>query len=188
MSEGVYPYTPPNQAKSWMRPSEENHVTRVVCTDRAIAVIFVPGVMGSNLRHKKDKKSVWLPLDGDAQGVSESLRWSKIPAKVRQKLFTPDACEVDERGQLWRHHRPILRRRSFNESTRAELEAEERVLANLVGHEEEILGVVHGTIPMRAHRSPIGTSSSARARKSSPRASPTPRGTPVSGKANSSTA
>ncbi|MCS4506047.1 hypothetical protein KBTX_02209 [wastewater metagenome] len=56
MSEGVYPYTPPNQAESWMRPSEENHVTRVVCTDRAIAVIFVPGVMGSNLRHKKDKR------------------------------------------------------------------------------------------------------------------------------------
>lgn len=96
-------------ASSWFYPSEQEHETIVVHRPRAIAVIFVPGVMGSNLRAKHSKASVWMPPDGKPQGLSESLRWGNIDADARQKIFIPENCEVDDQGQLAKHHGPLPR-------------------------------------------------------------------------------
>lgn len=65
----------------------------------ALPIIFVPGVMGSNLR-SKDKKRVWR-LDATF-GVPAGLAWDKLgqTAGDRQKTLHPDRTEIDPDGSV----------------------------------------------------------------------------------------
>lgn len=110
---------PPNQERStWAkpdpktgRPTFEWTTTRSDITDTvrlvagpfsALPVIFVPGIMGSNLK-TKDKPgqkgfSVWR-LDttlGQPLGLASDMAGQG--AGARQKLLHPDRCEVDREG------------------------------------------------------------------------------------------
>lgn len=107
-----YPRRTPN-ASSWFYPSKQEHETIVIHRPKAIAVIFVPGVMGSNLRAKDSGESIWMPPDGALQGVAEAYRWSGINAEQRQELFNPDNCEVDDQGQLTKHHGRLPQLRQY---------------------------------------------------------------------------
>ncbi len=65
-----------------------------------LPIIFVPGIMGSNLRSIKDGVAVWR-LDatlGKPIGLLRSIA-SKGPGE-RQKMLHPDRCEVDDGGAL----------------------------------------------------------------------------------------
>jgi pimeloyl-ACP methyl ester carboxylesterase len=64
-----------------------------------LPVVFVPGIMGSNLKGKSDGKPVWR-LDTDWFGQPSGLLFdygSKGPG-LRQKALHPDRCEVDRGG------------------------------------------------------------------------------------------
>lgn len=74
-----------------------------------IPVIFVPGIMGSNLqsnpseekRAKGEKpKPVWMPPNGLFPGLGEWLRRLFQSNKTRQFELTADRCEVCRDGQI----------------------------------------------------------------------------------------
>jgi pimeloyl-ACP methyl ester carboxylesterase len=88
-----------------LRPS--NHI---------IPVIVVPGIMGTNLRAKRQPRlgrlinekntqvdagvPVWRPPNGVTDGYQESLTWEKRAPAVRQKLFDGPTLEVDDTGAI----------------------------------------------------------------------------------------
>ena len=59
-----------------------------------VPVIFIPGIMGSNLRKKDNKENAWVPPNGTRKGLAEyGDRKDQKPAE-RQKQLTADDCEV----------------------------------------------------------------------------------------------
>lgn len=108
---------PPSQERSQQARTDETGKpvfewtltsTKLTDTVRLIAgpfnvlpVIFVPGIMGSNLRAKSDKTPVWR-LDEGVGGIPWGLL-TKFATKgpgPRQQLLHPDRCEVDDSGKL----------------------------------------------------------------------------------------
>ncbi len=69
-----------------------------------IPVIFVPGVMASNLYHTKMKKSVWQPPNVDWQGMCHTLgslfKYLFKSAEERKEELDPDQTEVYRDGQI----------------------------------------------------------------------------------------
>ena len=71
-----------------------------------IPVIFVPGIMGSNLKANSKNKTLkrgqqaWRPPNGVAEGVADVKRWRKRLAKDRQNILDPDGVEVDDSGAV----------------------------------------------------------------------------------------
>src|ERR1035437_10381071 len=61
-----------------------------------VPVIFLPGIMGSNLCSKKDKASAWVPPNGIGAGLGEYGRRKKQTPKERQIQLTADEVEVFE--------------------------------------------------------------------------------------------
>ena len=66
-----------------------------------IPVIFVPGVMGSNLKKKGNRDLVWRPPNGKADGIGTlaNFYFKKTPT-TRQILFNPLTAEVDKEGPI----------------------------------------------------------------------------------------
>lgn len=69
----------------------------VVPPTTVVPVIFVPGIMGSNLRDKKTKESVW----NVNSTVSILLQWVFRSAKTRQSKLRADDAEVDPSGKWY---------------------------------------------------------------------------------------
>jgi len=65
-----------------------------------IPVIFVPGVMGSNLKVKGKKESVWTPPNNLLDKVAMAGEFLFKDATDRQKLFNPENAEVDWNGPI----------------------------------------------------------------------------------------
>lgn len=65
---------------------------------KAIPVIFLPGVMGTNLMANKSSQTedIWR---GDSMG-GVFLRWAGVDGKRRRKLLNPDTTKVDNRGDI----------------------------------------------------------------------------------------
>lgn len=87
--------------------SPESFAPRALCIlpkRHVIPVIFVPGIMGSNLRatakHNKKQSSVWRPPNGVCTGLGEWLSRLFQLSSQRQRALTPSHCEVDRRGKI----------------------------------------------------------------------------------------
>ncbi|MBI5753298.1 MAG: hypothetical protein HZA59_14325 [Hydrogenophilales bacterium] len=65
-----------------------------------IPIIFVPGIMGSNLRSKGDKKPVWRPPNGTGEGIGEVFVRAGQSPKKRQEQLNPNSTEVDPNGEI----------------------------------------------------------------------------------------
>ena len=71
-----------------------------------LPVIFIPGIMGTNLRNKADKSEVWRPPEWSvASGRLRCLvcalwTWAWRGPKVRQKLLRAERVEVDDQGTI----------------------------------------------------------------------------------------
>lgn len=59
--------------------------------DTVVPIIFLPGIMGTNLRDKDSKESIW----GVNSLVGAFFQWAFRSAKTRQKKLDPDRAEVD---------------------------------------------------------------------------------------------
>jgi len=78
---------------------------------KVIPVILVPGIMGSNLRARRDVKSrsddvlapgepAWRPPNGVIEGFWEARRWAGRTPSERQRILDAGSLEVDPNGQL----------------------------------------------------------------------------------------
>ena len=69
-----------------------------------IPVIFVPGIMGSNLRatqaYKRHQPPAWHPPNGAWPGIKEWNRRRRQLDAARQLQLTPAHCEVDGSGEI----------------------------------------------------------------------------------------
>jgi len=65
---------------------------------KAIPVIFLPGVMGTNLMSNKASQTedIWR---GDSLG-NVYLKWARVNGEHRRKLLNPDTTKVDNRGDI----------------------------------------------------------------------------------------
>jgi hypothetical protein len=76
----------------------DNSYARIqMIPDRVIPVIFVPGVMGSNLQGTGDSKDVQWLLDG-AGGAAWD--WASADDKYRKKHLTPNTMRVLDSGKI----------------------------------------------------------------------------------------
>lgn len=67
---------------------------------RVIPLVFLPGIMGSNLRLKENGAAAWRPPNGKADGIVELVRYLNKDAGARQRVLHPALVEVDEDGPL----------------------------------------------------------------------------------------
>jgi pimeloyl-ACP methyl ester carboxylesterase len=85
-----------------------------------IPVIFIPGIMGSNLRASTAKgaapnrelkpgEAAWRPPNGSIAALKEAKLWKGRPPAVRQRILDPAALEVDDSGDmLASHHSDVV--------------------------------------------------------------------------------
>ena len=84
-----------------------------------LPVIFVPGIMGSNLKSKEDGKPVWR-LDTGIGGIPWGMlkKFATKGPGPRQQLLHPDRTEVDDDGLVpkkGKHAKEIYRARGWGE-------------------------------------------------------------------------
>ena len=80
------------------RPDAENaEVCLAKVPDRIVPVVFLPGIMGSNLRgvEKYEEESIWR-----VDGVHTLFFWIFKGAKARRNLLNPATVQVDPRGKI----------------------------------------------------------------------------------------
>lgn len=90
-----------------LTPAEDKRDKVLLCSVPApIPVVFLPGIMGTNLRNKESRESVWCPPNtgfslGDIFGLIAAIFtwWCRGP-KERQELLDPVAVEVDDSGPI----------------------------------------------------------------------------------------
>ncbi|WP_164721245.1 lipase/acyltransferase domain-containing protein [Burkholderia stagnalis] len=75
-------------------PSDDSHAVCHMEPDRVIPVIFVPGVMGSNLKDSSGK-GVWV-----VDGPTTMLRWKFKKADYRKQTLDPDKTAVFDGGEI----------------------------------------------------------------------------------------
>lgn len=82
-----------------------------VGSHKVIPVIFVPGIMGTNLRMRSDAPlpehhplaagaAAWRPPNSSVGGLREANKWGRRPPDQRQTILHPDMLEVDDTGEL----------------------------------------------------------------------------------------
>lgn len=80
---------------SLLSPPDDSIAVATMVPDRIIPVIFVPGVMGSNLRGNEPKtRSVTWRLDSS----TSMSPWLMRGAKIRKETLQPQLMEVDNEG------------------------------------------------------------------------------------------
>jgi len=78
---------------------------------KVIPVIIVPGIMGTNLRVRKDAKlpddvsvqpgdQAWRAPNGKVEEIWELKKWLSRDPRQRQLILNPDTVEVDDCGQI----------------------------------------------------------------------------------------
>lgn len=78
--------------------SFKQHARGILPPPDVIPVIFIPGVMGSNIRQIKGKKKVWAPPNGKVSGIGAGISGAWGSAKGNHSLFDVDNTEVDPTG------------------------------------------------------------------------------------------
>ncbi|MGY0611849.1 esterase/lipase family protein [Luteimonas sp. A501] len=84
-------------ARSLTSPTQSTARAEVVVPpDVVVPILFVPGIMGSNLRNKDTQESVW-----NAGSVLKlALQWAFKSAKTRQTKLDPKTTEADPEGKI----------------------------------------------------------------------------------------
>ncbi|MFA9439939.1 lipase family alpha/beta hydrolase [Uliginosibacterium sp. sgz301328] len=91
-------------ATATLTPSTDTRRCVVQAKGRIVPVLFVPGIMGSNLNYvdtKGNTKTAWGPPNGFLDGIGQSLtyRWFHSPAD-RAEALDPDNTSVKNDGRV----------------------------------------------------------------------------------------
>ncbi|WP_145964295.1 hypothetical protein [Chromobacterium phragmitis] len=81
--------------------SPDNFKQRALCVKpphTVIPVIFVPGIMGTNLKLKGNKGAAWAPPNGMLEGLRSARQGAFQSPMERQVLFDPNGTEVNHDG------------------------------------------------------------------------------------------
>ncbi|QKN82975.1 esterase/lipase family protein [Scandinavium goeteborgense] len=90
--DGPLPYYPVITDKK-----EKNVVAKIFkLPERVIPIVFLPGVMGSNLKGK-DSQSVWL---ANSELTYDLLKWTSFSSIKRKKLLDPTTTQVANIGDI----------------------------------------------------------------------------------------
>lgn len=65
-----------------------------------IPIVFIPGIMGTNLRVKDGKGYAWRPPNGKLAGLVQIIQYLGKDAVARKKVLHPDRVEVDGEGSV----------------------------------------------------------------------------------------
>ncbi|GAA3926619.1 esterase/lipase family protein [Luteimonas lutimaris] len=93
-----------------LTPSGKEGKTHLLADPRpVIPVIFLPGIMGTNLRNKHTGERVWRPLNassltfgsGNWREAGWAAKYLMATAAERQRLLDPDTTEVDPEGKVY---------------------------------------------------------------------------------------
>lgn len=79
--------------------------------DKVLPVIFIPGIMGANLRLRDDavlpaadglkpRDAAWRPPNGTLEAASEVWNWSRRSPAQRQDILNREMLDVDMSGEL----------------------------------------------------------------------------------------
>lgn len=82
--------------KSFTSPPDDSIAVCYMVPDRVIPVIFVPGVMGSNLEEKKQRGDVVWNVSDEGSLAS----WISVSAAKRKRLLDPTRLQVSDKGKL----------------------------------------------------------------------------------------
>jgi hypothetical protein len=100
--------------KTRLSAPDDSFAQCLMVPDRIIPVIFVPGVMGSNLKGVGQADGIKWRLDSD----TSMLPWLGRGPKERKRMLTPTTMEVDDGGAIpegTQQHTEELRRRHWGE-------------------------------------------------------------------------
>lgn len=67
---------------------------------RIIPIVFIPGIMGTNLRVKDSNDRAWRPPNGKLAGLIQVIQYLGKDAAARKAVLHPDKVEVDEAGPV----------------------------------------------------------------------------------------
>ncbi|MBP8215229.1 MAG: hypothetical protein KAX66_07155 [Propionivibrio sp.] len=104
--------------RSVMKPANGTYGVCYMVPDRVIPIIFVPGIMGSNLIENgaDPKRAIKWRMDGP--GTASEWMWSTRHAAFRKRFLRPDVMKVDKGGHVPEHialPAEELRRRGWGE-------------------------------------------------------------------------
>lgn len=99
------------QATTYLTPKTCTTRARIaVSPTKVIPVIVVPGIMGTNLRARLDRKPAnerlrpgaiaWRPPNGANAGLMEARQWKARDGAARQQILHGRTLEVDETGEI----------------------------------------------------------------------------------------
>ncbi len=99
------PKTGDRYAQAYLTPKSDTREKNVYLKVPAvIPIVFLPGIMGTNLRVKGKSNEAWRPPNLEFKSAWELITaawtWSRRNAKERQKILAPDATEVDDSGSI----------------------------------------------------------------------------------------
>jgi len=89
---------------STMSAASENVEHVILSKPCIIPVLFLPGIMGTNLRDAQSKKAVWRPPSTDVRGIADALlqlvAYAFTSAQSRAASLLMDRVEVDPNGPI----------------------------------------------------------------------------------------
>lgn len=97
-------------ASTRLSPSGKEGTAHLLADPRpVIPVIFLPGIMGTNLRNKHTGERVWRPLNassltfgsGNWREAGWAAKYFMATAAERQRMLDPDTTEVDPNGKIY---------------------------------------------------------------------------------------
>jgi hypothetical protein len=87
-----------------LSPAEDNAQKIVLGKPYVIPVLFLPGIMGTNLRSVTGRKSAWRPPNLDARGLADAIlqliTYAFTSANARVTTLAMDRVEVDPSGPI----------------------------------------------------------------------------------------
>jgi len=83
--------------RSFASPMQDTRRSEIqVPPNEVVPIVFVPGIMGSNLRNRQSKESVW----NASTLLSLAWQWAFRSAKTRQSKLNPETTEADPEGKI----------------------------------------------------------------------------------------
>lgn len=91
-----------NQAT--LTPTDDTQEKIVLAKPYVIPILFIPGIMGTNLRHAKTKKKAWRPPNADLAGaadlIAQLFSYAFKSTEKRAADLTTPAVEIDPSGPV----------------------------------------------------------------------------------------
>ncbi|CAM2172400.1 GPI inositol-deacylase [Paraburkholderia sacchari] len=91
-------------ATATLTPADDLREKIVLSKPYVIPVVFLPGIMGTNLRKKDGKQSVWQPPNADLRGaldmIAQLFSYVAKTAKDRAKALKTSQAEIDPGGPI----------------------------------------------------------------------------------------